>query len=95
MLLQLRPAWDIVAGPVSGEHVNHGLGGLLIQEETPEIAQPKNLLCWGGSPNIVWFISKDRGVAGFFATQMSPFGDGIVKEVVNAWKKDFWTGFAS
>lgn len=91
MLLQLRPAWDIVAGPIQGEDVNHGLGGIVLVGETPEIGQPKNILCWGGSPNIVWFISKEQGVAGFFATQLSPFGDSSVKELVNAWKKDFWS----
>lgn len=93
MLLQLRPAWDLVAGPVRGEHVSHGLGGVVLTDETPEIRQPKNILCWGGSPNVVWFICKDKGVAGFFATQLSPFGDATVKELVNAWKKDFWTKF--
>lgn len=93
MLLQLRPAWDIVAGPVKGEHVSHGLGGLLLTDETPEIRQPRNILCWGGSPNIVWFICKEKGVAGFFATQMSPFGDATVKTLVNAWKKDLWSKF--
>lgn len=90
MLLQLRPAWDMVAGPVRAEYVNHGLGGLLVLGEVPEIAQPGDILCWGGSSNIVWFISKERGVAGFFASQLSPFGDASVKELVNAWKKDFW-----
>lgn len=93
MLLQLRPAWDMVAGPVKADEVNHGLGGLLVEGEAPEIGQPKNMLCWGGSSNIVWFICKDQGVAGFFATQSSPFGDDVVKDLVNAWKKDFWTNY--
>lgn len=93
MLLQLRPAWDMVAGPIKEEHVNHGLGGVVLTAETPEIRQPKNILCWGGSPNVVWFMCREKGVAGFFATQMSPFGDATVKELVNAWKKDFWTNF--
>lgn len=93
MLRQLRPAWDLVAGPVREEDVNHGLGGMLVTGETPEVGQPKNILCWGGSPNIVWFLCKEKGVAGFFGTQMSPFGDPKVKELVNAWKKDFWGQF--
>lgn len=93
MLLQLRPAWDMVSGPVKGEEVNHGLGGLLVEGETPEIGQPKNVLCWAGSSNIVWFICKDQGVAGFFATQSSPFGNAAVKDLVNAWKKDFWSNY--
>lgn len=93
MLQQLRPAWDMIAGPVDGDEVNHGLGGLLVLGEASEIAQPMGLLCWGGSPNTVWFASRDRGVAGFFGTQISPFSDAGAKELVNAWKKDFWEGF--
>ncbi|PSR85607.1 beta-lactamase/transpeptidase-like protein [Coniella lustricola] len=91
-LVQQRSAWDMVAGPVvtEDEDINHTLGGLLITGEVPEIGQPAETLCWGGSPNIVWFANRERGVAGFFATQMSPFGNPAVKELVNAWKKDFW-----
>lgn len=90
MLLQLKPAWELVAGPVRDEDMNHGLGGVLLMGEAPEIGQPANLLAWGGASNIVWFASKDLGVAGFFGTQLIPFGDAAVKELVNAWKKDFW-----
>jgi hypothetical protein len=93
MLLQLRPAWDPVSGPVPGEMVNHGLGGVLMLGEAAEIAQPKNILGWGGASNTIWFASRELGVAGFFGTQFHPFGDPVVKEIINAWKKDFWTGF--
>lgn len=92
MLKQLRPAWDIVAGSVKGEEVNHGLGGLVTLGEAEELGQPGGLLCWGGSPNIVWFVCRERGVAGFFGTQISPFGDKGVRELVDGWKKDFWGG---
>lgn len=92
MLQQLRPAWDIVAGSVKGEEVNHGLGGLLTLGGAAELGQPGGLLCWGGSPNIVWFVCREQGVAGFFATQISPFGDAGVRELVDGWKKDFWGG---
>ncbi|KAF7192217.1 Acyltransferase calJ [Pseudocercospora fuligena] len=94
-LLQLRPAWDICSGPVRDEDVNHGLGGLLVQGEAEVIAQPKDLLVWGGSSNIIWFISKQLGVAGFFGTQLQPFSDPKAKELVNAWKTDFWTKYKS
>lgn len=90
MLKQLRPAWDIVSGSVKGEEVNHGLGGLLTLGESADLGQPRGLLCWGGSPNIVWFVCRERGVAGFFGTQVSPFGDAGVRELVDGWKKDFW-----
>jgi CubicO group peptidase (beta-lactamase class C family) len=88
MLHQLRPAWEIVAGPISDDAVNHGLGGILYDSQ--EIGQPNEILGWGGASNIIWFISKATGYAGVFATQLSPFGDPAVKELVNAWKKDFW-----
>lgn len=93
MLKQLRPAWDIVAGSVKSEEVNHGLGGLLTLGGAEELGQPGGLLCWGGSPNIVWFVCRERGVAGFFGTQISPFEDKGVRELVDGWKKDFWEGF--
>ncbi|KAL6230659.1 hypothetical protein BDW75DRAFT_60265 [Aspergillus navahoensis] len=95
MLLQLRPAWDIVSGPVAGDAVNHGLAGILCLDEVAEIGQPRGMLGWGGSPNIVWWVNRERGVAGFFATQQTPFGNPTVKKLVNAWKKDFWAGFTA
>lgn len=95
MLLQLRPAWDNVSGPVSGDSVNHGLGGLLLLGDAPEIGQPKNMLVWGGASNIIWFACKEAGVAGFFGTQVSPFGEPEVRKLINAWKKDFWDTFNS
>lgn len=90
MLMQLKPAWDMCAGPVEEEHVNYGLGGLVVLAEAKDIGQPGNMLCWGGASNIVWWICRDEGVAGFFATQMTPFADKKVHKLVNAWKKDFW-----
>ncbi|TVY18142.1 Acyltransferase LovD [Lachnellula arida] len=95
MLMQLRPAWDNVSGPVSGDSVNHGLGGLLLLGDAPEIRQPKNILAWSGAPNIIWFACKEAGVAGFFATQVSPFGEPEARKLIYAWKKDFWDTFKS
>jgi CubicO group peptidase (beta-lactamase class C family) len=92
MLLQLRPAWEVIAGTISNNDVNHGLGGLLLTGPIPEIGQPANLLAWGGASNIVWWISREKGLAGFFGTQIPPYGDPAVKELINAWKRDFWLG---
>lgn len=94
MMLQLKPAWAMVGGPVPDKDVNYGLGGALFQAEAPEICQPKNLLGWGGASNIVWWVARDQGVAGFFATQMTPFGDKVVSDLVDEWKKDFWTKYS-
>lgn len=92
-LLALRPAWDTVTGPISEDLVNHGLGGILCLGPVSEINQPKGMLGWGGASNIIWWINKEVGVAGFFATQQSPFGNENVTRLVNAWKKDFWAHY--
>ncbi|KAJ4303021.1 hypothetical protein N0V90_001912 [Kalmusia sp. IMI 367209] len=94
-LLGLRAAWDTVAGPITEDHVNHGLGGLLCVGPVPEISQPEGMLGWGGASNIVWWVHRKKGVAGFFATQQAPFGNPTVTKLVNAWKKEFWTQFNS
>ncbi|GMG32708.1 unnamed protein product [Aspergillus oryzae] len=75
MLLELRAAWGTVAGPVADDAVNHGLGGVLFTGPVAEIGQPANVLAWGGATNIVWWVSRELGVAGFFATQQAPFGN--------------------
>lgn len=93
MLLGLRAGWDAVAGPISEDFINHGLGGILCVGPVPEIKQPKSMLAWGGASNVVWWMNREKGVAGFFATQQSPFGTPAVTKLVNAWKKDFWTQF--
>ena len=92
MLLQWKPAWAICTGPVKDEDVNHGLGGTLTLGPAKENGQPKNVLCWGGASNVVWWICKDEGVAGFFATQMTPFADKKVLELTTAWRREFWAG---
>ncbi|KAK5173607.1 uncharacterized protein LTR77_002288 [Saxophila tyrrhenica] len=93
MLKQLRPAWDMVSGPVPSESVNHGLLGLLLQGEAPEIKQPAGLMVWGGAANVLWFVGREEGVAGCFATQVLPLGEQRVKELANAWRRDFWGGW--
>lgn len=92
-LLALRPVWDTVTGPISEDFVNHGLGGILCMGPVPKIGQPSGVLGWGGASNVVWWINRKEGVAGFFATQQSPFGNENVTRLVNAWKTDFWAQY--
>ena len=92
-LLNLRPAWDIVAGTIQADAVNHGLGGMLCLKDVPEIGQPGGMLAWGGASNIVWWANREAKLAGFFATQQVPFGNETVTRLVNEWKRDFWGRF--
>ncbi|KAL4802427.1 beta-lactamase/transpeptidase-like protein [Aspergillus unguis] len=92
-LFALRPAWDIVSGPVPNDAVNHGLAGVVCLDGAVEIGQPKGMLGWGGASNIVWWVNRELHLAGFFATQQAPFGNATVTKLVNAWKKDFWASY--
>jgi CubicO group peptidase (beta-lactamase class C family) len=89
-LLALRPAWDIVTGPISEDCVNHGLGGILCTGAVDEIGQPPGTLGWGGASNVIWWVNREVGVAGFFATQQSPFANKNITSLVNGWKREFW-----
>jgi CubicO group peptidase (beta-lactamase class C family) len=94
-LVHNREEWDLVSGPILQSAVNHGLGGVLALSEAPDIGQPKNILAWAGISGPLWFASRELGVAGFFATQLSPYGSPAVTELINAWRKDFWTKYNS
>lgn len=86
-----RVACDIVAGKdAPGEAINHGLGGLLVTEGSEESSMPAGTLAWGGAANTIWFACRERGVAGFMSTQLHPFGDEVVRELVEAWRRDVW-----
>ncbi|CAI6252374.1 unnamed protein product [Periconia digitata] len=93
MLLSLRPLWETITGPIVDHGINHGLGGVLCLEPVPESKQPANMLAWGGATNVVWWMNKASGVAGFFATQQAPTANPNVTKLVEAWKKDFWTQY--
>jgi len=85
-----RSFWDGMAGPLSDDGINHGLGAAISLKEVPTIKQPANLFFWGGAANAVWFASREHGVAGLIVLQVLPLGDPVCKDIINAWKKDFW-----
>lgn len=93
MLTQMRPVWEIVCGPIADESLNHGLAGAICLAPVPELKQPANIIGWGGASNNIWWASRELGVAGYFATQQTPFGNPTVTKLANAWKKDFWTQY--
>lgn len=94
-LLSYRPFWEVITGPIADDGINHGVGGVLCLAPVPELNQPANMMAWGGLTNVVWWANKDLGLAGFFATQQTPTANPSVTKLVNAWKKDFWTSYAS
>lgn len=35
----------------------------------------RGAVMWGGSPNLFWFLDRERGLCGFFGAQLEPTGD--------------------
>ncbi|KIW78294.1 hypothetical protein Z517_08129 [Fonsecaea pedrosoi CBS 271.37] len=53
--------------------INWGLGGLYMEDDIG--VHRKGTLTWGGLPNLVWIMNRDRGVAALYATQLIPPAD--------------------
>jgi len=55
---------------------NYALGGAVVEKEIPGHAA-KGTLYWSGLPNNYWFIDRENGVCGFYASWLMPPGDAI------------------
>ncbi|KNG52432.1 beta-lactamase family protein [Stemphylium lycopersici] len=53
--------------------INFGLGSMYMQEDVGNYK--KDFLVWGGLPNLYWFACRAHGIAGFYASQVTPPGD--------------------
>lgn len=42
---------------------------------------------WGGIPNLFWWIDRETGVSGMFATQVWPWGDPRCVELMEAFER--------
>ncbi|KAJ0420340.1 beta-lactamase/transpeptidase-like protein [Aspergillus carlsbadensis] len=65
-----------------GESVNYGLGAFLYQADAGVVKQ--GTLIGGGLQNLLWFVNRERGVAGMMATQILPPGDPTTSELARA-----------
>lgn len=81
---------------MEGVVANHGLGGLLMEEDVKreDYFRPAGTLSWSGLPNLSWGINRDRGLATFFATQVSPWADRKAWNVVARFETAVWTNLA-
>lgn len=72
--------------------VNQGLGGILVEENTirDTYFRPAHTLSWSGLPNLAWGINRERGLATFFATQVSPWADRKTWDVVARFETAVW-----
>jgi CubicO group peptidase (beta-lactamase class C family) len=88
------PFFDVfVRGANTKSDINAGLGGLIIVDDLPEYGQPAGTLTWAGLANTMWFVNRQKGVAGWFATQIMPFTDPLTMDAYNLFRKDLWETF--
>ncbi|KAK5944279.1 hypothetical protein PMZ80_003560 [Knufia obscura] len=55
---------------------DYALGGAIVDKEVPGQAA-KGTLFWSGLPNNYWFVDRENGVCGYYASWLLPAGDAI------------------
>lgn len=69
-----------------------GLGGLLIEGDFPEW-RSKGTMSWGGMPNLIWFIDREAGLCGLYASQILPPGDLKSVEMSTLFEKEMYARY--
>ncbi|KAF2106996.1 beta-lactamase family protein [Lophiotrema nucula] len=82
----------MVGQSIDGIVINHGLGGLLVQEDIQRETyfKPKGTLTWSGLPNLLWSINRERGLALMFAVQVIPWNDKEVQSLSAQFETAVW-----
>lgn len=60
----------------------HGLGAFLVKENTR--VMPAGTLTMTGIPNLVWFLNRNLGVGGLYASAMMPPDDEKSSALITA-----------
>src|SRR5207248_167443 len=57
------PIFTAMTGPLTASlkptSLNHGLGGILITEDSEGLGKTKGTLSWGGAFNCLWFANRE------------------------------------
>ena len=67
---------------VKDVEINQSLGGLLVTGKSPHLGRTQGTLAWAGALGTLWFINREKGLAGYYATQLFPPGDAKNLEVM-------------
>lgn len=62
---------------------DYALGGAVVVKEIPGHAA-KGTLFWSGLPNNYWFVDRENGVCGYYASWLLPPGDAITGKMFAA-----------
>lgn len=76
------------SGDISSS-MNFGLGGVLSLQDCGMMR--KGTLAWGGMPNMIWFLNREAGAAGVYASQVLPPGDAASSKLANQFIDSVYT----
>ncbi|KAF3016509.1 hypothetical protein E8E14_011070 [Neopestalotiopsis sp. 37M] len=68
-------------------------GGLVTEEPVCATCLPAKTLTWNGSPNLIWTMNRERGIATLFATQLIPVDDEKALLHMTGFLKSAWIKF--
>ncbi|KAJ0162276.1 Acyltransferase LovD [Colletotrichum tanaceti] len=86
-----EPGWAVGHFPVTREY-DWGLGGLLVDGHSHPNRQNGTLM-WSGASNVFWWIDRQSGLCGFFATQMLPAAEEGVRPHIKAFEDEMYARF--
>lgn len=72
-------------GVEPGTAMDWCLGGMIVRQDVPDRRRQGSVF-WGGLPNLFWWIDRDAGVAGMYASQLVPQGDPKSIEMFGAFE---------
>ena len=81
---------DMFCGVPAGTGRDWGLGGLLVMDDLDEGWTRKGTMKWGGLPNLTWFIDREAGLCGMYASQLLPPGDHLSVEMGRDFEKEVY-----
>ncbi|WYZ42719.1 hypothetical protein EsH8_VI_000418 [Colletotrichum jinshuiense] len=84
-----EPEWAVGHFPVTGEY-DWGLGGLLVDGHSHPYRRDGTLM-WSGASNVFWWIDRQAGLCGFFATQMLPSAEEGVRPYIKAFEDEMYS----
>lgn len=82
---------------MEGVVANQGLAGLLVEDDVAreDYFKPAGTLSWSGLPNLSWTVNRERGLATFFATQVSPWADRKTWSTIARFETAVWRNLSA
>ncbi|TEA17704.1 Acyltransferase LovD [Colletotrichum sidae] len=88
-----EPEWAVGYFPKTREY-DWGLGGLLIDGHSHP-HRKNGTLTWSGASNVLWWVDRETGLCGFFATQMLPAAEENVRPWIKAFEDEMYARLGS